>query len=552
MKAIRRFAPLFLARRSQFLAALLLSLATLLAGAALLALSGWFLTAAFLTTAALGFNLFGPSSAVRGLSLLRILSRYGEKLVGHDATLRVLSDIRAHVFREAMPRFAALRRDLTRGDLVQRLTGDVEALDVVFLLAVGPMVTGLCAGGLTFAVLLFTLPGAAPFYGAAFLAATVLVPLALARAARAPGAATIAAAARLREAALDTIEGQADLRLFAAMGAARQRFAERADALGRARRALAARSALATAAIHILSGAALIGTLLPGLAALQRGAIGAPLLVGLTLAVLGSFEAVAGTVRSVARLGASVAAAERLDALSRLSPGAPEPVAPVPLPEAGALSLRGVRFGHRAERPILAGLDLDLHLGERIAIEGPSGCGKSTLLSLLVRLEVPTAGRIAIGGQAIERVASAELRRRVMLLEQDAPVFLGTVADNLRIGRPDADEDALWEALDRARLADFVASLPAGLETWLGEGGRTLSVGQARRLVLARALLSPAAILLLDEPTSGLDPETESAFFRDLPKALAGRSVLLATHARLPAGVVDRVLRLDQGRLTPL
>ena len=176
MKAIRRFAPLFLRHRGRFLLALALSLATLLAGAALLALSGWFLTAAFLNTAAMSFNLFGPSSAVRGLSLLRILSRYGEKLVGHDATLRVLAEIRAHVFREAMPRSGALRRGLKRGDLVSRLTGDVDALDVVFLLAIGPMATGLLAGGLTALALALLLPGAALAYGAAFLGATVLVP----------------------------------------------------------------------------------------------------------------------------------------------------------------------------------------------------------------------------------------------------------------------------------------------------------------------------------------------------------------------------------------
>ena len=133
-------------------------------------------------------------------------------------------------------------------------------------------------------------------------------------------------------------------------------------------------------------------------------------------------------------------------------------------------------------------------------------------------------------------------------MRQDTPVFLGTIRDNLAIGDADASEDQMHEALSSARLDEFVAALPDGLDTWLGESGRTLSAGQARRLCLARTLLSPAKILLLDEPTSGLDRETELAFLTDLRTATRARTLVLVTHAALPDGVVDRVMRLANGR----
>lgn len=180
---------------------------------------------------------------------------------------------------------------------------------------------------------------------------------------------------------------------------------------------------------------------------------------------------------------------------------------------------------------------------------GPSGAGKSTLLHLLLRLEDPQAGQVRFGGCDARACAQADWHRRIALLSQDAPVFLGTLRTNLLIGDPDADDAALWRALDAARLGDFVRGLPDGLDTWAGETGSQLSAGQARRLCLARALLSPAAVIVLDEPTAGLDGEAEAAFFTDLAGAVGGRAVVLATHAALPPGAVDRRFVLQGGRL---
>jgi ATP-binding cassette subfamily C protein CydC len=549
MKALLSFHPLFQRHSAGFLAALGLSLATLVAGVGLLGLSGWFLTAAFLTTAAMSFNLFGPSAAVRGLSILRILSRYGEKLVGHDTTLRVLADIREWLFRRLGPGLMQPSQLLRKGDAVSRLTADVDALDSVFIVAAGPLLTGVLTATAVTVLLLVLLPVAGILYAVLMGTALFVVPILLSRGTRRIGTWIIGLSAELRVTAFDIIDGHPDLIAF---GAA-ERMQARSDAiaadLSEAKSRLARAAATASAAISILAGLAVIGMLLTGLTALEGGLISGQVLVGLLLASLGSFEATAAVTRQVAKFGSAIAAAERLRTLADTPPAIIDPPHPNPLAAGGDISIEAVTFGYDPRRPVLRNLDLTVAAGSSVAIRGPSGAGKSTLAALLLRLADPMAGTVRLAGMDIRDIVQSDLHARVALLEQNAPVFIGTLGDNLRIGRNDASDDDCWSVLGKARLADFVRGLPGGLATPLGEAGHTLSAGQARRLCLARTLLSDAQILVLDEPTSGLDLETELGFLHDLRNATTGRTALLITHADLPPGIVDRVLHLDDGRL---
>jgi len=194
-------------------------------------------------------------------------------------------------------------------------------------------------------------------------------------------------------------------------------------------------------------------------------------------------------------------------------------------------------------------VSLTVAAGERVAVVGPSGGGKSTLLRLLLRLHRPQSGEISIGGTSIADIDSAQLHARISLLSQDSPVFIDSVRNNLLIARTDATEDELWQALDAAWLGDFVRALPRGLDTPVGEAGRTLSAGQTRRLCLARTLLSNAPIILLDEPTNALDRATEIAFFETLAQSTKGKTVLMVTHAAIPEGTMDRIVTLRDGQL---
>lgn len=547
MKAILTFAPLLGRLKGAFALTLGLSLVTLFAGIALLGLSGWFLTAAALSTAGAAFNLFAPSAGVRGLSFVRILSRYGEKLAGHDATLKLLSDLRVWLFARLFP-LVPLGRRLGRGDLVSRLLADVEALDTLFLMALGPISTAVLAGAAVTVVLAIFLPGAALIFALFYFAAVLLVPVGLVLASRRAGAEIVGANSDLRQSIMDGIEGHQDFVLLGATDEAMRRAAAPAQRLATARRRLGLISATAAALVQILAGAALVCVLVAGLAALEAQAIDGPLLAGLLLAVLGSFEASAMLVRSATRLAGAAAAADRLHAVATSVPAVSEPAAPVPLPPGGDVRFVGVHFGYDPERPVIGPIDLVVRTGQCIAITGPSGAGKSTIAHLLVRLADPDVGTVEVAGRDIREVATAELRHRVALMTQDAPVFLDTVRANLLIGRHGASDADCWHALEAVRLAEFVRSLPQGLDTVVGEAGRTLSAGQSRRIGLARTLLSDANIVVLDEPTSGLDHEAEAVFLAELPEMLRGRTAIVITHAEVPTAF-DRVYAMKAGRL---
>jgi ATP-binding cassette, subfamily C, bacterial CydC len=190
------------------------------------------------------------------------------------------------------------------------------------------------------------------------------------------------------------------------------------------------------------------------------------------------------------------------------------------------------------EPPVLRGFDLRLDPGRRIALMGPSGAGKTTVVNLLLRFLDPDEGRVTIGGRDVRELRQHDVRRMFALAGQNAHVFDSTIRANLSLARPTASDAELEDALHRARIGEWVASLPDGLETLVGEEGTQLSGGQRQRLTLARALLSAAPVLLLDEPTAHLDPATAEDLMEDVLVAAGERSVLLITHR--PEGL-DRV-----------
>lgn len=548
MKALSFFLPLLAGQKGRLTLALLLSLITLFAGIALLGLSGWFLTAAAISTAGAAFNLFVPSAGVRGLSFVRILSRYGEKIAGHDATLHLLADIRKWLFGKLFPLLPLNDRKLGRADLVSRLVADVDALDTLFLLALGPMLATMAVGLFMSLGLYAVLPQAALIYGGSFFAAAMLVPVGLIVLTRKAGANAVAASADLRRAVLDGLDGHADLVIFAEEGRAHDDVAEAAARLGREKGRVGRMAALASGLVQTLGGFALVGTLIALLPLHAAGTLDGPLMAGLLLAVLASFEAVTPLVRSAGRLAAAAAAAERIKVLVETTPAVHEAEEPVALSH-GTLAFKGVTLS-RNGRVVLDRISFAIEPGECIAIVGPSGAGKSTLAQLMVRLIDPDAGRITLDGVEIMGAELNDLRNHIRLMTQDAPVFLDTIRNNLRIGRPGASDGVLWSVLAQVHLKSFVASLPDGLDTVVGEAGASLSAGQARRLCLARTLLSPAPIVVLDEPTSGLDRKTEETFLADLRQIAGGRTMVVITHAALPAGF-DRVLEVRAGRISP-
>lgn len=479
---------------------------------------------------------------LRVLGPLRVLLRYFERLTTHNALFRALADLRMWFFHGIAIRMAGglgLRRS---GDMLARLVGDVEAQDVIYMRVLLPLIGAV----ILLPILLVLLGGVdvtlAAVVGLLFAMAAFVLPWIAARRAQAGGTGMAQAMAELRIAVLDSVAGLREVRAFAAEGRMLAAVQARESTLFAAQRRASQHMARAGAAAFLCAQAAILATLLIG------RAHGLPA-IALVFVVLASFEAIALLPRAGAQAGQAAAAAVRVLDVAEGPVPMPDPAAPAPMPSGNALRFEAVDFTWEAGRlPVFKALSLEIPAGHRVALLGPSGIGKSSLAALILRLAAPQAGRILLGGVDIASLAAVELRGRIGWLSQATHLFDDTIRANLLLARPDAGEEALWTALEQAKIAEAVRALPDGLDTYLGEGGQQFSGGQGRRLALARALLSPARVLILDEPCAGLDVETERAFLTTLNDITDTRTIILIAHRLTGVERLDRIFRLSDGR----
>ncbi len=539
-RILRLWAP----RRKALILGLFIGMLSALSGVALLALAGKGVAAG-----AGGVGLVGVAALVwlRPVVVLRPLLRWWERMASHAGAFQALADTRVWFFSrlaERMPGGIGLRGS---GDLLGRVISDVEALDRLYLGGLMPAAAALAVVA-AIAILLGAEPGLMALLVLP-LGLALILPLMLAPAATRAAQRAAEERGGLRAAAVDPIAGLEDTLAANAEGRALARLT-RADAnLMAAQRELSLRSAAAGTAGTLLTQLAVLAALGWGL---SSGAGGAAMAVLALFLAIAAAEALGLIPRAGALMAGAAASARRLFEAADTRAPVEEPANPAPLPGGNELVLSGVTFGWRPEAaPILENLDFTLHAGERVAILGPSGAGKSSLAALLLKLAAPQSGTITLGGTEIAKLTGSDLRQRIICLSQDARLFDVSIAENLRLAAAEAPDAALWRALAKAGVAEFVRSLPDGLETRCGEGGSRFSGGEARRIALARALLPPAAILILDEPTVGLDAEAERAFMATLATATEGRSLLIITHELTGAEPLDRVLRLAGGRLLP-
>ncbi len=512
---------------------LLISLSGTLTAVALSGAAGAVFAGAAVLSVPLMLRILGP---------LRVLLRYFERLITHDALFRALADLRVWFFRGLATRMAGGLGMQRAGDLLARLVGDVEAQDVVYMRILLPL-----AGAVVLLpVLVVLLSGfdihLAFIVIALFILAAFVLPWYAARGARDGGAALAEAMAGLRVSVLDSVAGVREVRAFAAEGRMLAAAQAREAGLLTAQRRAMQRMARASAGAFLCGQAAVLATLLIGRTHGMQA-------IALVFVVLAMFEAIALLPRAGAQAGQAAAAAARVLEAAEGPILLPDPAQPAPIPTGSTLRFETVTFRWQPDRALVFdGLSLDIPAGHRVALLGPSGVGKSSLAALMLRLAAPESGRILLGGTDIATLAAADLRTRIGWLSQATHLFDDTIRANLLLARPTATDDMLWAALEQARIADAVQELPEGLDTYLGEGGFRFSGGQGRRLALARALLSPAKILILDEPCAGLDAETERDFLTTLNATADSRTIILIAHRLTGVERLDRIFRLSGGR----
>ncbi|MEX5727374.1 ATP-binding cassette subfamily C protein CydC [Rhodovulum iodosum] len=526
-----------------------LAVTVLVAGVALLGLSGWFITAAGaagLAGAGIAFNVFQPSAAVRLLALARTAARYGERLLTHDATLKSLTDIRVGLLRGVLNLpFDRLSR-LRGAETLNRLVADVDALDGIalrlFIPAVSALILYLGAYG-TLAWL--TDPLLAGWIMSSFTLGVGYVLFWTARHAMAPSRRAEKALQAYRIRLIDLLRARDDLLVYgrlpdqsSAVAAAETRMRENLNATDRLER----RAGLLLALTTTLSGGIALWL---GAALAARGEI-TPALAALGFfATLALAETVVPLRRGLADIGRILDAARRVTGLLP-DDGAPAAPAIAPAQPAGAASLtfEQVRFGHSgAVRQVLEGFDMEIAPGEIVALTGASGSGKSTVLALAARLVRPDAGRILLDGQPIETLDHPLLRAHVTYLPQRSTLLGNSFFDVLALADPALTEPDAEAVLEAVSLSETVAAR-GGLRSRLKENGAGLSGGEQRRLALARALLRRPGLLLLDEPTEGLDRPTAAAVLNGIRHVLPNATILTASHRRVEKDWAQRLVRM--------
>ncbi len=520
------------------------------AGVGLLATSGYLISKASLQPPILSLTV--AIVAVRFFGISRGVFRYGERLASHDAALRLLARVRVTFFERLEPLVPdGLGPGMRSGDLLSRFVGDVDALQHLFVRALGPPLVAVLVGGGAVATAFVFEPRAALVLAVALVLAGAAVPFMTARIVRRSGRRDAAARAALTSGVLELLESAPETVVAGRQDDELARAAADDDALRRVRRSSALAEALGNGLVALIAGLALAGVSAVAAVAVHAGTLDGVLLGMLALLALASFEAVRPLPLAAQHLGATEDAAGRLYELVDREPAVRDPATPRPAPatcdELRFDSVSVWRDG-RTE-PVLTQVDLALRAGRCIALTGPSGAGKTTLAHLAVRFLDPGQGSVRLGGVDLRELRQEDVRAAVLLSGQDAHLFATTIRRNLRLARPGATDDELRSALRRARALDWVDSLPDGIDTHVGDEGVLVSGGQRQRIALARAFLSDAMFLVFDEPTAHLDAAVASEIVDTiLDLRDDGRGVLLITHAAEGLDRVDEVVRLEHGR----
>jgi thiol reductant ABC exporter CydC subunit len=488
--------------------------------------------------------------AVRTFGIARGVFRYAERLAGHDAAFRVLTWLRVRAYQRLERLAPASLPVLRAGDLVSRFVADVDAALDVLVRVVLPYLVAALVGVVTVGFVAALLPSAAVVLAAGLLVVAVGVPLIQHAAARRADRSTAPLRGELSAATVDLLHGLPDL---VAYGAARRRLAALADTDARLRRATARSAAgigLGAGLLALATGACVWAGLALGAHAVRAGALDGVLLAVVVLTPIAVFDTVSGLPVAAAQLATARAALARVFGLLDQPVAVKEPPAPAPLPQPPyRLDATGLSARWPTGPDVIHDVDLTLTPGRRVAVVGPSGSGKSTLAAVLVRFLDPSTGKVSLNGVDTRDLAGDDVRTVVGLLTDDARLFDTTIAANLRVADPDADDARLRAALAGARLLDWVDSLPQGLDTMVGEQGSRLSGGQARRLALARVLLRDFPILIMDEPTEHLDEATADALTADLLAVTRGRTTVLITHRLTGLSEIDEIVVVDGGRV---
>ncbi|NTU92042.1 MAG: thiol reductant ABC exporter subunit CydC [Chlorobiaceae bacterium] len=544
MKTFFRLAGLTRPFAWWMLLAAIIGFATIGSGIGLLMTSAWLITRAAMqpgiSTLQLGIT------GVRFFGLSRGVLRYAERLISHNTTFRILTRLRVWFYEAVEPLAPARLAAFRSADLLQRIVDDIQSLENIYARVIAPPLTAIMITVLMWFLVGAWSTGAAVGVLACQLLAGVAIPLFTAGIARGKARNVMELRTEQQLLAVDLVQGLGELRVFGQLDA----YLDRMQRTENHKLKLQKQASFIEGFQEMLSGiamnAAVVWVLWALLPQLRSGAVSGITLSAIVFGVTASFEAFQPLSGSFQHIEADIRAGDRLFEIIDAEPEVKAPTQPIPFPAEQHVEFKELTFTYPGNsRPALDRVSLSVPQGDRVAIVGPSGAGKSTITSLLVRFWNPSTGTITIGGKEITSFDPETLRRNIAVVSQKTYLFGQSIRENLKLAKPEANDDELERALSLAGLE----SLHTRLDDWAGQHGMNLSGGERQRIAIARMILQDAPIIVLDEATANLDAITEEAVLETIDQACKDKTVLAITHRLHRMERFDEIIVLNEGRI---
>ncbi|MDI5834698.1 heme ABC transporter ATP-binding protein/permease CydC [Shewanella xiamenensis] len=559
MRILLPFIRLFSHQWLMMVIGLVLTLTTLMAGIGLLSLSGWFLSATAVAGLTIigsqSFNFFTPAGGVRFLSIARTASRYGERLATHEATFKLLTELRVWAWRKLFPLSAKNLQGLRRADMLNRLVADIDTLDHLYLRLLTPMAASLLMTALLYLFLAWFDAKLALSLCLFLVVIWLLLPLLFYRLGHAPSRNMLETKRQYRVQLLDILQGQAELSLFGANARYRHKLDEAEQALFASQGAMANITALSQAMLILATGSALIMMLFLAANGVGDAVPPGPMFALMVFATMACVEMMMPIAGAFQHLSGCVLAATRINEITDQESDIRFSTDTDLKATFGGLLIRDIQFSYSGNQPVLQGLSLEIKPGQKVALLGATGCGKSSLLSLITREWQAQSGKIYLDGHQLSDYSEAALRSAMTVVSQRIYLYAGTLRENLAIALPvpeaqkrTANDERFIQVLQQVGLGELLKG-DKPLDMWIGEGGRQLSGGEQRRIGVARALLRDAPLLLLDEPTEGLDKRTEREILSLLLEFAKDKTLLMISHRLTAMAKMDQIHLMAEGQI---
>ncbi|MGI2786574.1 heme ABC transporter ATP-binding protein/permease CydC [Vibrio fluvialis] len=529
---------------------MLLAFVTLCASIGLLTLSGWFLSAAAvagLTIARETFNYMLPGAFVRGFAMGRTAGRWGERVVSHNATFKLLTDLRIFFFEKLAPMIPGRVSNLRDADLLNRLVADIDAMDHVYLRLISPVTVGVLGIAALTTLLCWFDMALGLTLGSVLLVLLLVWPVMFYKLGKRNGAELTQHKAEMRVATLDWLQGYSELTIFGAESRYRDAIYAAQEKLLANQKVNASFTGLASALLLLANGWTLV--LMLWLAADGvNGQAPDPMIALVVFATMASVELLMPIAGAFQHLGQTLTSARRLNEIILSEPDVKFPSEETRHSGQFDITFENLTFNYSGgEQPALKDVSLTIPAGNKVAIVGQTGSGKSTLIQLLCRYWDAQQGDIRIAGTRLQEWKESDLRAAISVVSQRVDILNGSLRDNLIMAKPTANDSELSAMLERVGLGKLLKA--PGLDAWLGDGGRQLSGGEKRRIGIARALLHNGPILLLDEPTEGLDKQTEQQIMALFKSHFENKTVIFITHRLVELETMDAVCLIEQGEI---